>query len=143
MTSFQKCKLSFNILAYLENYLQEPSADELLHHLFPPLAFLVDECYHLFGEDLVRDILSPLLTGAAVAMLDRLLGNKERVIWDALGDCWMKPRSAWDRDVVPYKPIFSDGWSPGVVILPDDVPDGGTYKDQPHQGINRRPGPYF
>ena len=77
MTSFQKCKLSFNILAYLENYLQEPSADELLHPLFPPLAFLVDECYDLFGEDLVRDILSPLLTGAAVAMLGRHLGNKE------------------------------------------------------------------
>ena len=38
----------------MENYLQEPSADELLHHLFPPLAFLVDECYDLFGEDLVR-----------------------------------------------------------------------------------------
>ena len=71
VTSFQKCKLSFNLLAYLENYLQEPSADELLHHIFPPLAFLVDECYDLFGEDLVRDILNPLLTGAAVAMLDR------------------------------------------------------------------------
>ena len=63
----------------------------------------------------------------------RHLGNKERGIWDALGDCWMKPRSAWDRDVVPYKPIFSDGWSPGVVILPDDVPDGDGRSHREHQ----------
>ena len=27
--------------------------------------------------------------------------------------------------MVPYKPIFSDGWSPGVVILPDHAPDFG------------------
>ena len=76
----------------MEDYLSDPDAEDLLHSLFPPLAFLVDECYDLFGEDLVRDVLSPLLTNAACKFLDRSLGQKERVIWNALGDCWMKPR---------------------------------------------------
>ncbi len=41
----------------LEGYIDNPSAPEMLHHLFPPLAFLVDECYDLFDEDLVTLIL--------------------------------------------------------------------------------------
>ena len=54
----------------MENYLQEPSADELLHHLFPPLAFLVDECYDLFGEDLVRMVATCEM--AIAGFLDRM-----------------------------------------------------------------------
>ena len=29
-------------------------------------------------------------------------------------------RSAWEGDILPYQPKFSDGWSPGVVEFSDD-----------------------
>jgi hypothetical protein len=83
--------------AYLEDHLSDPAAPDLLDHLFPPLAYLVDECYDLFDEDLVRDVLSPLLTNAACGFLDQHLGQKQRVIWKALGDCWIKPRRVQTR----------------------------------------------
>lgn len=78
--------------AYLQGHLHDPEAGELLHHLFPPLAFLVDECYELFDEDLVKDVVSPLPTTKAVVMLSKSLSAREIVIWKALGDCWQTTR---------------------------------------------------
>ena len=100
---------------------------QLLHHLFPPLAYLVDECYELFDEDLVKDVVAPLPTRKAVRMMSQGLGEREQVIWKALGDYWRQPRSNWNGDIPAYRPIFQGGWSPGIVSLPDDddVPDAG------------------
>ena len=39
----------------LEQFLENVTAAEMLHHLFPPLAFLVDECFDYFDEDLGLD----------------------------------------------------------------------------------------
>ena len=72
--------------------MQSPSAAEMLHHLFPPLAFLVDECFDLFDEDLVRDVVFPLPTPKAVDLLERSLGEREAVIWRALGENWLNPK---------------------------------------------------
>ena len=35
----------------MEQFLENVTAAEMLHHLFPPLAFLVDECFDYFDED--------------------------------------------------------------------------------------------
>jgi hypothetical protein len=48
--------------ARLDGFIDNPSAETILHHLFPSLAFIVDECYDLFDEDLVHDVVTPLLT---------------------------------------------------------------------------------
>lgn len=32
----------------------------------------------------------------------------------------------FDAEVIPYKPIFQDGWSPGVVHIPDDDDDAAA-----------------
>ena len=80
---------------FLEGSIKDPDSVELLHHLFPPLAFLVDVCYELFGEDLVKDVVSPLPTRKAVNLLSQNLNAREQVIWKALGDYWRQPRCIW------------------------------------------------
>ena len=104
----------------MEGHLRNPNAKELLHHLFPPLAFLIDECFEAFSEDVVKEVSSPLLTRKAIKMLKQNLSEREQVIWKALGDYWIQPRSNWQGHAVPYKPFFHGGWSPGVVVVPDD-----------------------
>ena len=32
-------------------------------------------------------------------------------------------RNKWDGDIPPYKPIFHDGWSPGIIDFPEDDED--------------------
>ena len=76
----------------MEGHISNPSAEEILRHLFPPLAFLVDECYSQFEEDLVREVATPLPTAKAVDMLSRCLEQRELIIWRALGDYWLIPR---------------------------------------------------
>ena len=72
--------------------MEDPSSGEMLHHLFPPLAYLVDECFDLFDEDLVRDVVFPLPTPKAVHLLETSLGEREAVIWRALGQNWLNPK---------------------------------------------------
>ena len=78
--------------ARLDGYIDNPSADTILHHLFPSLAFIVDECYDLFDEDLVREVVTPLPTVKAIEMMQRCLTPAELAIWRALGDYWLNPR---------------------------------------------------
>ena len=77
----------------------------------------------MFDEDLVKDVVSPLPTTKAVVMMSKSLSAREIVIWKALGDCWQTPRRQYGREVLPYRPIFQDGWSPGYVHIPDDDDD--------------------
>ena len=55
--------------ARVDGHLSSPTAIELLHHLFPPLAILLDESHELFDVDLVKDISCPMLTRKAVDMV--------------------------------------------------------------------------
>jgi hypothetical protein len=57
----------------LEGFIDNPSSDTILHHLILSLAFLVDECYDLFDEDLVREVVTPLPTVKAIDMMQRCL----------------------------------------------------------------------
>ena len=108
----------------MEDFLENPTAAEILHHLFPPLAFLVDECFDLFDEDLVRDVVFPLPTPKAVDLLERSLAPREAVIWRALGENWLNPNAREPHEVVPYSPRFHDGWSPGVISFRFPDPEG-------------------
>ena len=42
---------------------------------------------------------------------------RELTIWEACGDYWTLPRSKFEGSPVPYKPMFSDGWSPGYIVF--------------------------
>ena len=46
--------------------------------------------------------------------------NPFQVIWKALGDYWRQPRENWEGTVLPYRPTFFGGWSPGIVTFPED-----------------------
>ena len=81
----------FNFQGRLEEFLENPSAGEMVHHLFPPLAFIVDVCYDMFDEDLVKNVVNPLPTPKAVEFLNRNLGQREAYIWRALGENWLNP----------------------------------------------------
>ena len=72
--------------------MRNPSADQLLFCLFPPLAVLLDESHELFGVDLVKDISCPMPTKRAVDMLSSTLKDRELAIWHALGDYWHNPK---------------------------------------------------
>jgi hypothetical protein len=78
--------------ARLDGYIDNPTADTILHHLFPSLAFIVDECYEIFDEDLVREVVTPLPTVKAIEMMQRCLTPPELAIWRALGNYWLNPR---------------------------------------------------
>jgi len=114
---FQKFKLAFNLLGRLHPEMREPTAPELTHHLCPPLAFLVDACQDLFDEQVQREVASPFLTELAISLLQSSLTSRELTIWEACGDYWTLPRSQFEGSPVPYKPMFSDGWSPGYLVF--------------------------
>jgi len=119
---FQKFKLAFNLLGRLHPEIRDPNAAELVHHLFPPLAFLMDACLDLFDEDVQREVATPFLTQAAIDLLKNCLASREVTIWDACGDYWKLPKSDFDGSISPYKPLFLDGWSPGYIVFeePED-----------------------
>ena len=35
----------------------------------------------------------------------------------------LENRNKWDGDIPPYKPMFHDGWAPGVIDFPEDDED--------------------
>ena len=64
----------------MDGVLTNPSAIELLHHLFPPLAILLDESHEMFDVDLVKDISSPMMTKKAVDMVGASTHNTPLLI---------------------------------------------------------------
>ncbi|XP_023339867.1 epidermal growth factor receptor kinase substrate 8 isoform X1 [Eurytemora carolleeae] len=121
---FQKIKLAFNLLGRLNPHLKDPNASDIVYFLFPPLAFLMDAGNDLFDDDLQKDVISPLLTSTAVSFLRQCLNSRQRSIWEACGPAWTTPRNEYDGSTVPYRPLFSDGWSPGYIDFQEDDVDG-------------------
>ncbi|CDW52223.1 epidermal growth factor receptor pathway; epiderm al growth factor receptor kinase [Trichuris trichiura] len=109
----QKFKLCFNLLAKLKNHIHEPNAPELLHFLFTPLAIIVDACQWAFGRSIAPQVVSPLITRAAKALLLNCLTSKESEIWASLGESWRMTADEW-RGPPPgsYTPTFADGYVP-------------------------------
>ncbi|MGH0156145.1 UNVERIFIED_CONTAM: hypothetical protein FKN15_031193 [Acipenser sinensis] len=97
----------------LDGRIQNPSASDLVHVLFPALSFIMSHCPE---PDLPASILSPLLIQPALELLENNVTPDEQRLWKSLGEAWNLPRSLWpDADSIPpYIPEFSDGWEPPV-----------------------------
>ncbi|KAK1152719.1 epidermal growth factor receptor kinase substrate 8 [Acipenser oxyrinchus oxyrinchus] len=109
----QKMKYGFNLLGKLDGRIQNPSASDLVHVLFPALSFIMSQCPE---PDLPPSILSPLLIQPALDLLKNNVTPDEHRLWKSLGEAWNLPRALWpDADSIPpYFPEFSDGWEPPV-----------------------------
>ncbi|XP_062843067.1 epidermal growth factor receptor kinase substrate 8 isoform X2 [Trichomycterus rosablanca] len=107
----QKFKMSFNLLASLNNHIHSPSAAELTHCLFNTLEMVVSRC----ADDLPPSVVAPLLEPQCVRFLSEEATAEEDQLWQLLGDAWNIPSSQWpeDDDKIPtFSPVFNDGWEP-------------------------------
>ncbi|KRZ21508.1 Adenosine monophosphate-protein transferase FICD [Trichinella pseudospiralis] len=119
----QKFKLCFNLLAKLKNHIHEPNAPELLHFLFTPLAIILDACQWGFGRNIAPQVVSPLISRAAKALLLNCLTSKESEIWASLGDAWRTTAEEWTGTLPDhYSPTFAHNYGPystSATALPD------------------------
>ncbi|XP_068116924.1 epidermal growth factor receptor kinase substrate 8-like protein 2 isoform X2 [Hyperolius riggenbachi] len=113
---YQKIKLAINLLAKLRRHIQNPSAAELIHFLFGPMAMIINSSG---GPDMGRSITCPLLSKDAVDFLRGHLTPIEMQLWESLGERWTKSRAEWPREpVIPqYIPKFNNGWVPPLDIF--------------------------
>ncbi|XP_003374941.1 putative variant SH3 domain protein [Trichinella spiralis] len=123
----QKFKLCFNLLAKLKNHIHEPNAPELLHFLFTPLAIILDACQWGFGRNIAPQVVSPLISRAAKALLLNCLTSKESEIWASLGDAWRTTAEEWTGPSPGnYSPTFAHSYGPySTTTTGTTVPDHG------------------
>ncbi|KRX26990.1 Adenosine monophosphate-protein transferase FICD [Trichinella nelsoni] len=124
----QKFKLCFNLLAKLKNHIHEPNAPELLHFLFTPLAIILDACQWGFGRNIAPQVVSPLISRAAKALLLNCLTSKESEIWASLGDAWRTTAEEWTGPLPGhYSPTFAHSYGPysTTATTGTTVPDHG------------------
>ncbi|KAM4045031.1 epidermal growth factor receptor kinase substrate 8-like protein 3 isoform 1-T2 [Anomaloglossus baeobatrachus] len=116
---FQKIKYGFNLLAKVQNQMSQPTAPDLVHILMDVLPKIVSKCP---GKNTVSSVLTPFLTQKAILLLSACVTDKERKLWDSLGDAWQRTREDWPngKNVPAYTPIFSDGWIPPAATLSND-----------------------
>merc|ERR1719468_338974 len=81
----------------------------------PDLQFLIQEGLQMFGDAIQCNVETPLLTTNAIQFLGHALTSKEQDTWDSCGPLWQTSRAEYAGDYLPYKPVFSDGWSPGYI----------------------------
>ncbi|XP_075261806.1 epidermal growth factor receptor kinase substrate 8-like isoform X3 [Convolutriloba macropyga] len=110
--AFQKFKLAFNLLSPLKKLISNPSAPELVHHLFPPLSRILDS--GTAAREIAQNVYSPLLSQGAVQLLKDCLSTDEKKLWNSLGNAWNIPREKWPAEhyVPGYVPAFLSGWKP-------------------------------
>ncbi|XP_056154287.1 epidermal growth factor receptor kinase substrate 8-like protein 3 isoform X2 [Lampris incognitus] len=117
-TCLHKIKYGFNLLGLLNGEISNPSAPELVHHLFSTLAFLVSHC----SKDLPPTIVAPLLTPLCIRLLSDEATTEEDKLWQSLGDPWNIPSTKWpedDEDIPTFTLEFTDGWrAPEVTETP-------------------------
>lgn len=110
-------KLSIVSQAQLDGALASPTAPDYVNMLFLSLNMVSTSsapvfsqcehgaplfltiCFHFFPQiipqypkDLPRNVLSPLLTDAAIGLLERSVSQEENQLWKSLGDYWNIPR---------------------------------------------------
>ena len=79
------------------------------------------------------EVASPFLTQAAINLLKGSLTTRELLIWEACGDYWRLPKAEFEGSMVPYKPMFNDGWSPGYIVFDEDEPPKPSIRRNPSQ----------
>ncbi|XP_055037365.2 epidermal growth factor receptor kinase substrate 8-like protein 1 [Misgurnus anguillicaudatus] len=107
--TFQKFKYSFSLLSRLKSIISNPTAEELVHHVFKPLDMIVKVTG---GPALAGSVSSPAMTQGAVNLLQNNLTAEDKELWVALGPNWTQHKSALRSPVAPYTPLFLDGWRP-------------------------------
>ncbi|XP_013878725.1 epidermal growth factor receptor kinase substrate 8-like protein 1a [Austrofundulus limnaeus] len=106
---FQKIKYSICMLDRLKPFISQPSAPELLHHIFVPLNLTVQTTG---GPTLAASVVSPAMTSGAISLLHKHLNKEEKELWISLGTNWTSPCLGLSRSVPLYSPVFLDGWKP-------------------------------
>ncbi|XP_073398546.1 epidermal growth factor receptor kinase substrate 8-like protein 3 isoform X2 [Dendrobates tinctorius] len=108
---FQKIKYGFNLLGKVQDQMSQPTALDLVHILMDILPKIISKCP---GKNTVSSVLSPFLTHKAILLLSSCVTDKERKLWESLGDAWQRTREDWPngKSVPAYTPTFSDGWIP-------------------------------
>ncbi|XP_005170855.1 epidermal growth factor receptor kinase substrate 8-like protein 1 isoform X1 [Danio rerio] len=107
--TFQKFKYCLGLLARLKPAISNPSAEELVHHVFKPLDMMVKATG---GPGFAASVSSPAMTEGAVNLLKNNLTTQENALWLSLGPNWTHQRSALRSPVAPYTLQFQDGWKP-------------------------------
>ena len=70
------------------------SPSELIHFLFTPLSLIVEACKSAESKkpEVAMKVVSPLLSGDAVELLDNCLASRESHLWKSMGDAWTTPK---------------------------------------------------
>lgn len=84
----------FSIKSRLKQDIRDPNASELVHMLFGPLETVAEASRSADDNklNLASQVVSPLLTVAAVDLLNNCLTSKQMELWRSLGSAWMTPR---------------------------------------------------
>ncbi|KTF71614.1 hypothetical protein cypCar_00049564 [Cyprinus carpio] len=119
---FQKIKYSVCLLDRLKMKISEPTAEELLHHVFIPLQLVRRTEVKFFqklrkefviaiwctvygllyvhqmvkttgGPELAATVSSPAMTSGAISLLQQNLNEQEKQLWNSLGSNWTMPKS--------------------------------------------------
>uniref|UniRef100_A0A8C5LZ01 EPS8 signaling adaptor L3 n=1 Tax=Leptobrachium leishanense TaxID=445787 RepID=A0A8C5LZ01_9ANUR len=117
----QKIKYSFNLLGKVQDHMQQPTASDLVHTLFSIIPTVLSKCPR---KNVAPTVVSPLLTQKALILLSESVYDKERQLWDTLGDAWKRTRADWPngKSVPQYVPVFSDGWIPPEIPMNSEQP---------------------
>uniref|UniRef100_A0A8C8RFN8 EPS8 like 3 n=1 Tax=Pelusios castaneus TaxID=367368 RepID=A0A8C8RFN8_9SAUR len=109
---FQKIKYAFNLLGKLKPNLQQLNATDLVRLIFSSiLSPILSSCP---WAHMAPSIVSPLLTEAAIDLLEESLEKEDSDLWKRLGKAWNTARADYPdgQSIPPYIPTFSDGWVP-------------------------------
>ncbi|KAM5181590.1 epidermal growth factor receptor kinase substrate 8-like protein 3 [Mantella aurantiaca] len=117
----QKIKYAFNLLGKVQAQMFQPTAADLVHMLLNILPKILSNCPR---KDMSSSVLSPFPTQKALLLLSSCVTAKERILWESLGDPWLKTRADWPNAMMipPYIPVFSDGWIPPDINIINEQP---------------------
>lgn len=77
--------------AKLKDHIHDPNAPELLHFLFTPLSVALEFCQWSHGQNIAKQVISPLLSIETCNLLHECLTLKEYDVWMILGKSWRTP----------------------------------------------------
>ncbi|XP_075709768.1 epidermal growth factor receptor kinase substrate 8-like protein 3 isoform X2 [Rhinoderma darwinii] len=118
----QKIKYGFNLLAKVQDQMFQPTAPELVHIIMDIIPKILSKCQ---VKNIASSVLSPFLTQRAILLLSSCVTDKERKLWQSLGDPWLSTREDWPngKNVPRYIPTFSDGWNPPEITSSNYQPE--------------------
>ena len=115
-----KHKLAFNYVTKLQSHFQDSA--EPIHNSFVSLQTIVNVCNDVYvGENIVENVVNPLLRRETIAFLSKHLNEKEVEFWKSLGPNWTQPKENFKNHKDAYHPTFYDEWSPDWVV-DEEVP---------------------